>query len=313
MTKQMTVLMTGASGYVGRRVADRLLGLGHAVHAVVRPGGRPVPDGVRALTGDLEDFDSMRVPIERADAVIHCAFPAHGRGWAEAVAVEARFLSALLSALEGSDKPVVVSNGSIFLGDSGTGRLHEGAPVREEHPAAVRAHGVGQVTGAPGVRGVELRLASFVYGAGGSVFLPLLVEHARRTGRSLRVGVGDARASVVHVEAAADAYVAAVAREDARGVFHIASEEEPTMAQIARAVAVGAGPGTRVVTVDETEAAAALDPFTAQFLTTNNRLDATRARRQLGWHHAGQLPLLWDVAFGSYARRTKQSDATPRI
>lgn len=49
------------------------------------------------------------------------------------------------------------------------------------------------------------------------------------------------------------------------------------------------------------EAAAALDPLTAMFLTVNNRLDTSRARQELGWEQRGYPSLVEDVARGSYA------------
>jgi nucleoside-diphosphate-sugar epimerase len=116
------------------------------------------------------------------------------------------------------------------------------------------------------------------------------------------VGDGSVRTSAVHVEAAAAAYVRALDEAPAGSTFHIASDEEPTIRQIAEAIALGTGQGCKAVSATQEEAASQLDPFTAMFFATNNRLDAGRARRELGFCHAGYVPLLWDVAAGSYAR-----------
>ena len=72
----------------------------------------------------------------------------------------------------------------------------------------------------------------------------------------------------MHVDAAADAYTRALGTVGASGLYHVASELEPTIREIADAVAVAA---TRVptISVDYEEAVAALDPFTALFLTVN--------------------------------------------
>ena len=78
----MRVLLTGAAGFVGSRVARRLLAQGHEVHAVVRgihssPRLRDVT-GLRLLSGDMVDESDIRELIARAapETCIHCAWVA---------------------------------------------------------------------------------------------------------------------------------------------------------------------------------------------------------------------------------------------
>ncbi|MDE2410339.1 MAG: NAD-dependent epimerase/dehydratase family protein [Sphingomonadales bacterium] len=60
----MTIIVTGAGGFVGRQIVARLLAAGHAVTALdaVAAG---IPAGARVVTGDLGD------PAVRADALVH--------------------------------------------------------------------------------------------------------------------------------------------------------------------------------------------------------------------------------------------------
>ena len=68
--------MTGATGYIGSRLAHKLIERGHIVEALVR-----TPDkagDLRALgaylhQGDITDKDSMRNPMSGADGVFHVA------------------------------------------------------------------------------------------------------------------------------------------------------------------------------------------------------------------------------------------------
>jgi nucleoside-diphosphate-sugar epimerase len=297
----MKILVTGATGYVGSRVTEKLVAAGHEVTGSVRSAARTtaLPAAVHPVVLDFAEPRAWADAAAEADAIVHTAFASHDADWAHAVAQEHAVLAALASALDGFDRTLIVSNGTLFLGDSGEGRLAEDAVV-PDGPLAIRAAATAQVR-APGfrLRAIEIRLASFVYGHAGSVFLPKLVAAAKRDGYSVYIGDGQGRTSAVHVEAAADAYVAALEQGPAGAVYHIASDEEPTIREIAEAVAVATS--VPAVSVSMEEVAAALDPFTAMFLTVNNRLGASRARDELGWDHRGYASLIDDVARGSYA------------
>ncbi|MEL6759522.1 MAG: NAD(P)H-binding protein, partial [Myxococcota bacterium] len=183
----MHVFLTGGTGYIGSAVARALLARGDSVTALVRSeqSRSRLLRGVTAVPGDLDHPTDWLRHLPDHDALIHTAFPQHGRAWGEAVEIEQRFLSLLLTSPDVSKMPVIVSNGSIFLGDSGTDRLNESAPIEDDHPAASRAQSVERIQALE--RGVELRLASFVYGNGGSVFIPILLNYARAHRRSLLV------------------------------------------------------------------------------------------------------------------------------
>jgi nucleoside-diphosphate-sugar epimerase len=73
-----TVLVTGANGFVGRRVCRELLRRGQAVRAVVRSAsaGRDLPGAVFAL-GDLCTTSAWEPVIDGIEAVIHTAARVH--------------------------------------------------------------------------------------------------------------------------------------------------------------------------------------------------------------------------------------------
>ncbi|MDT0684187.1 NmrA/HSCARG family protein [Roseicyclus sp. F158] len=60
----MTILVTGATGNVGRNVVDQLVQRGADVRALVRdPAKANFPDGVEIAQGDLLDVDSLRAAM----------------------------------------------------------------------------------------------------------------------------------------------------------------------------------------------------------------------------------------------------------
>ena len=69
----MRILIAGC-GYVGSVLASELVAEGHEVVGLRRdPSG--LPDGVKPLSADLLDLDSLNVVPERIDYVVYAAAP----------------------------------------------------------------------------------------------------------------------------------------------------------------------------------------------------------------------------------------------
>jgi nucleoside-diphosphate-sugar epimerase len=72
----MRALVTGATGFIGSHIADRLLERGHTVRALVRPGSDVSyleERGVELARGDLTDPDSLAPAVAGIDTVFHLA------------------------------------------------------------------------------------------------------------------------------------------------------------------------------------------------------------------------------------------------
>jgi nucleoside-diphosphate-sugar epimerase len=72
----MNVLLTGATGKVGSRLAKRLAKRGDHVRALVRDRKRALDllgDQIELVEGNLLDAGSLTAPVSHVDALVHCA------------------------------------------------------------------------------------------------------------------------------------------------------------------------------------------------------------------------------------------------
>ena len=71
-----TILVTGATGFIGRQSLDPLLARGYAVHAVSSKDDTPRQRGVVWHRADLIDRDTLKVLIEsvRPTHLLHFAW-----------------------------------------------------------------------------------------------------------------------------------------------------------------------------------------------------------------------------------------------
>lgn len=71
-------LVTGASGFIGRHLAERLLAAGRPVGVLCKPSSLwklspRIRERARILEGDLRDRESLRAAVRDAGRVFHCA------------------------------------------------------------------------------------------------------------------------------------------------------------------------------------------------------------------------------------------------
>jgi uncharacterized protein YbjT (DUF2867 family) len=68
-----TILVTGATGTLGREVVRQAVGRGHNVRAYVREADASLPQGVAAYPGDIRTGTGLPEATKGVDAIIHCA------------------------------------------------------------------------------------------------------------------------------------------------------------------------------------------------------------------------------------------------
>ena len=79
---QQTVLVTGAAGFIGSHLTERLVALGASTRALIHYNSMgswgwldesPVKQHVEAFLGDVQDRDSLRAAVQGVDIVFHLA------------------------------------------------------------------------------------------------------------------------------------------------------------------------------------------------------------------------------------------------
>jgi nucleoside-diphosphate-sugar epimerase len=299
----MNVFMTGATGYIGSAVVQRLLAGGHSVTGLARSDESALKlarAGVTPQKGDLGDLEILRAAASAADGVIHAGM-SHD-DWSrmdEAFERDQLAVDTMLEALAGSDKPFIYTSGSGVLVDTGADLADESAPTSSEGTIARRVSAESAVLEAAksSVRTIVLR-PGLVYGHGGSGVVHMMIGMAREAGHGRTVGQGQNAWSAVHIEDLADAYVRALTSAPPGTLLHVASGEPVEMRALAGALSRGLGQSGDVEGWPLSEARQQLGVL-ADGLAAEKRIDASRARHVLGWNPVG--PSLFDeIAHGSY-------------
>jgi nucleoside-diphosphate-sugar epimerase len=283
------VLLTGATGYIGAAVAERLAQRGHVVVGTARTGEAEAALralGHEALRADLHDPDGLARAAAGCDAVIHAAATQDEEmGPAEQAAVRA-----MLAAVRGSDAPFVYTSGVWVYGSAPPGRLlDEDSPTDPVATFAWRPGLESEVVAAAGdgVRTVVIR-PGMVYGRGGG---PLNQFAAMAdAGVPRYVGNGENHWTLVHVDDLAELYALAIEGAPAGTLVNGVEGPPLRVRDLAEAVAAGAAlPAPRPWPV--AEAAVELGPEDADGVTRDHRISGERARALLGWEPRPRSPL----------------------
>lgn len=300
----MKIFLTGASGYVGGAVAEKLKGRGYKVFGLARSESSAAKlreKNIEAVRGALENLDVLQRAATEADAVIHTAFSHQFDDYDDAVKLDREVVETFGAALANTNKPLIVTSSSAVLGDTRANRADEDYPFAETSSRRFRGEAERDATqlSAKGVRATVLRLPLFVYGRAGSSFVPFIINQAKKEDSANYVESGSQAVSAVHVEDAADAYLLALEIGTAKGLYNVVAETV-SMREMNEAVARLLDVKTRSIS---SEKARAQFGKMFEFLSINNQLSAEKARRELGWQPKFENDILDDIENGSYRRR----------
>ncbi|UGS36420.1 NAD-dependent epimerase/dehydratase family protein [Capillimicrobium parvum] len=299
----MRVLLTGATGLVGRPVLDRLLHQGARVTVLaVADTVRKLPghDALDVVTGDLQAPDRLAAAARGVEVVVHAAGALPGSSPAELERVNVEGTeNLLLAAAEARVRRFVLLSSTAVYAPAPP----RAWPVAEDHPLGPArppsiAYGRSKIA-AEGLvtrfrRRHHLECAilrpSTVYGAGAQRPLELVAELRDNPGAALRSPLAGVAMQWVHANDLADAVLAATAPGVGWAVCNVAGGELFDLRALARTVH---GLDRRTGRL----AAALLHAPALPSLPL--RYDLNRAARLLGWRPTTRLrdglaPLLND-------------------
>ena len=314
MSQASLTLVTGAGGFVGGKIVERLLAQGRRVRAFTR---RPLPElearGVEIARGDLSDSPALHAACTGVETIFHVAARVGVWGPAkefQTVNVDgtARLLEAAFAhgarRLIYTSSPSAVYTGGDLRGVDETARICTRAPCAYPTTKAI-AERLVRSSNCPNLRTVALR-PHLVWGPGDHQLVPRVVTAARR-GRLRVVGRGENRVDLTHIDNVVDAHLLAerallAAEPVAGGRAYFITNGEPValwpwinellvrldLPPLRRRISVGAA--ARIGSVCESlwrmlhlRGEPPMTAFAAHELATDHWFSIAAARRDLGY------------------------------
>jgi nucleoside-diphosphate-sugar epimerase len=300
----MKIILTGAPGYIGGSVAERLVQQGHEVTGLVRtPQGalEAGKRGMRTVLGTLDDADVIARAAREAEAVIDAAEANHP-GVVDAIA----------SAVRGSGKFFLHTSGSGIVATAANGErtdaiYDEYSTFTPAFPRMVQRAAIDQVVfdcAKQNVRSVVIR-PTMIYGGGRGVRgesaqVPALIENAKQAGAGLHIGRGENLWSNVHIDDVVDLYLLALQKAPA-GALYYAENGEEELRNVAASISRMLGFGGKTRQWSPQDAELALGPKAHSSFGSNSRVRGKRSRAELGWQPKGAT-ILQEIEQGHYRR-----------
>ena len=276
----MRIFVTGATGFIGSAIVQELITAGHRVVGLVRSdaGAKSlVAAGAEVYRGDLEDLDSLRSGAANSDGVIHLAFIHDFSNYAASAETDRRAIETLGAALAGSDRPLVITSGTLLLQRKGS--------LANENDEAVpnfprKSEDAAFALASQGVRVSVVRLPPSVHDDGDHGFVPSLFAIAREKGVSAYVGDGLNHWPAVHRLDAARLYRLAIEKGSTGSRYHGVADEGVVLRDIARVI--GRHLNLPIVSKSPDEAAGHFG-WMSHFVSIDCPASSVETQQQLGW------------------------------
>jgi nucleoside-diphosphate-sugar epimerase len=252
--------------------------------------------GAAVHRGDLDDLDGLRAAAAAADGVIHLAFKHDFEDFLGAAETDLRAVQTMGEALVGSDRPFVMTSGTLLLAFAAPGRV---AAEQDTVPGGPRIDSENTAIGLAqrGVRSSVIRLSPLVHSTlDHHGFAHRLIDIARGSGVSAYIGDGSNRWPAVHTLDTARLYRLAVEDAPAGTRLHGVADEGVPFRDIAGVI--GRHLNLPVVSIASEQAADHFG-FLGVFAAVDNPTSSEVTQKVLDWHPEGP-GLIDDLEAGHY-------------
>lgn len=296
----MKVLVTGASGFVGRHLVRRCLNDGLEVTALVRHASSVITSGLKTrVIAGLEQLGDVSDALQGQAVVVHCAARVHVMkdrsenplAAFRAVNVAGTLDLARQAAAAGITRFIYLSSVKVHGESTATGRpfTEEDLPFPQDAYAQSKCEaevGLRQLAAQTNMAVVIIR-PSLVYGAGVGANFKVMMTAVRR-GWPLPLGRIDNRRSLVAIDNLVDLMrVCMVHPAAANQAFLVSDGQDLSTTQLLRHLGVSLGRPARLLPVPASLLrliAALLGRLTvADRLCASLQVDIGKAQRVLGW------------------------------
>lgn len=305
----MTVLVTGASGFLGRHLVDLLLASDQRPRVLVAPHEREeiiAPLELDVRRADIADPEAVSVAMRGIDRVLHCAAQTGASAPVEAYEhANVRGLEVMMHAAMAADVRRVVHLSSIAVNGSDVrGAADETTPLRPDRDPYSRSKYAGERLLARMVhqRRVPLTIVrpGWIYGPGDRVSFIRLAQRIE-SGRMVTVGTGENHIPLIYVADVARGVLLASEAPRAEGrCYVLVNDERVTQREFLTAIARELGAPDRMPHVPyrlaqtlgllaetaarlHSGAGTPLTRYGVRLLGGENRFSIERARRELGF------------------------------
>lgn len=277
----MKIFITGTTGFVGSHVASSLITRGHEVMGLVRSSEDAEnleKQGIEPLISTLEKVEQLQRAASQCDGVFH-GVASNNEDFQK---INAKAVSWILEAIEGTNKAFVMQGGTMIFGDTGKKQLTEAdAKFNAPLPLASRVTLEKKVLDLQhkGIR-TAIVYGSWVYGAHGAAIPEFMSQAAKKHGYSAIPGDGKNMWATVHIKDWANLIALAMERPNASGMY-FANTTTYMVKELAQVIADDLGITTQNIDLDKLENI--WGPFTQPLAFMNQNFSSKKAEEELGW------------------------------
>jgi nucleoside-diphosphate-sugar epimerase len=279
----MKIFVTGGTGFIGSAVVKELIAANYEVLGLARsdPSAQKLKEaGAVPIAGSLSDLPGLKKAAKESDAILHLAYDPNFRNFFKAAKADRTAISAMAEAIQGTNKPIVITCGlSGIFGKGQQGNEHEIPQASFISRTRLRAEKLLFSYTEQNVRTMVIRLPPVVHGEGDHAFTSFLINYAKKNQQVNYVGNGLNIWPAVHRFDAARLYILALENGKAGSVYHAVAEGIPVKKV---ATAISEKLGLPLKSVRGFESWRKLSVF-SQVVSLDTPANSQWTQKELGW------------------------------